>query len=527
VAVYVGPLGWGRRRRDPDARAAADVRRTDAEGRFRFDALVPGPVSAAVVQASGYVSGRFSRSPFGGADTSWPDVVSGETTEVTAALQRGGTVTGTVRVKEGGQALQGAEVTLEQTDMRARFASLMTGTPTALSGADGGFTLDGVLPGTYRLLVSAAGYSPAGDPQGVQVTMPESGGSVEQALEVTAAGVVTGVVTDPQGEPIAGVRIGLRRGPGQGARRRGMDFLRRMLASAAPPADLSDAQGRFRLESVGTDGSWIVEGHSDEYVGGESKPFQVRPGEVQEVSLQMVPGGALRGRVVDENGRWVPGARVQVGRLPDDLAGVPRLSAWQARRALGATIYSTDEQGRFLATNLQPGRQLVRVSKDGYVTWFKRDVVIETGATHDNYTVALSRGEVLEGVVLDTDGHPVRRASVSATQGPPPGEAQASVANANGEAGSDASGAQANANVEPAVYARTDAQGHFRIENLERGAWNVFVAFAPGVKSWMREHSPAALRRNVSVPAPPLEFRLERAAPASVPRPSGAGRGGR
>ena len=519
IAIYVGPMGFGGRA-EPGAKAAADVRKTDAKGAFRFDALTPGPVASAVVQAPGYVTASFSMWPPPG--NAWPDVASGETTQVTAALKRGGTLTGTVKTQDGGTPVQGAEVTVLQTGFMA-FASMWTGTPTTLTGADGVFSLDGVTPGAYRLLASASGYSPVGGEEGVEVQMPEAGGTVTQDLQLITAGVVAGIVTDPAGQPIAGVRIRIRAGAGEdnqggGRMRRGMNFARQMLTSGAQPADLTDDEGRFRLAGIAADAEWIVYGESDEYVSGESRPFKVGAGEVKEVALKMLPGGALRGRVVDENGGWLAGARVQVGRLPDELSGTAQLNSWEARGALDPEVYTTDEDGRFFAPNLKPGRQLVRAAKDGYITWFKRNVTIQAGETFDNYTVALSRGEVLQGVVLGADGQPLRRATVAVTQDPNPG--------VQGES-TDAAGAEPSEDVEPALYARTDDKGQFKVENIKPGQWNVVVWFAPGHKGWMRERSEAAMHRDVSVPgSSEQEFRLEKADPEAAGLPMGGAPGG-
>jgi len=520
IAVYVGPMGFGGGSRSADAKAAADVRRTDEKGSFRFEALNPGPVSSAVVQAAGYVSASFSMWPPPG--NQWPDVAAGETTEVKVALKRGATVKGLVVATEGKQPVQGAEVLLMQTGWAA-MASMWIGTPSAISGADGGYELVGVTPGKYRLLAVADGHSPAGGEEGVEIEVPAAGGTLRQDIQMITAGAVTGVVTDLQGEPIAGVKLRLRAGASEAApeggrnRNRGMNMAREALMGGRNPVDLTDDEGRFRLEGVASDTLWIVYGESDEYVSGESKPFKLAAGETKDVSLQMLPGGAIRGLVVDEHGSRLAGVRVQVGRLPDELAGQARLTEWEARRALGSKSYTTDEEGRFFAPNLKPGRTLVRASMDGYITYFKRNATVRPGETIDNYTVALSRGEVVEGLVRGADGAPLERATISVTTDPNPGGDQA-----------EADGAETSEEVEPAMWARTDETGRYRIENVKPGVYNVVVWFAAGHKGWMGQNSEAAMHRNVSIPGPVPEFKLEKADPqdANPMMPGGGRRGG-
>ncbi len=523
IAVYVGPMSFGRRNQNDGARAAADLRRSDAKGRFEFQALNPGAVSSAVVQAPGYVTASFSMWPPPG--NQWPNVVADQTTEVKVALKRGGSIRGRVATKEGGEPVQGAEITLMQTGWGA-MASMWVGTPTAVSGSDGAYELVGIVPGKYRLLAVADGFSPPGGEEGVEIEIPATGGTQERDLSLISAGVVEGVVTDLQGEPIAGVKLRIRAAPageaGNRRGRRGMNMARRLLGQGGGAADLSDKDGTFRLEGVGTDTMWVVYGESAEYVSGESKPFKLAPGETKAVELQMLPGGAIRGTVVDENGRHVAGVRVQVGRLSEDLAGKVRLSSWEARRALGSTSYTTDEEGGFFAANLKPGRAIVRAAKDGYITFYKRNATVRPGETIEHYTIALSRGEVVEGTVLGANGAPLQGATISLTTDPNPGGAS------DGDT-SEASAAEPSEDVEPAMWARTDAAGKYKIENVKPGTYSVVVWFAPGHKGWIRQNSEAAIQRNVSVPGDPTPFRLEKSAPSAAPNRAGGGtrRGGR
>lgn len=513
VAVYVGEMGWGGRAK-PGAKASADVRMTDKDGRFSFEAITPGPVSSAVVQKPGYVSASFSRWPPPG--NQWPAVEADATTEVTCTLKRGGVVSGVVKTKVGGEPVAGAEVTLMGTGWAA-MGSMWIGTPSATTGADGRYELVGVQPGKYALLTMADGFSPPGGEKGVEIEMGAGGGTTTQDFELISAGVVTGIVKDPNGEPIAGASIRIRRGPTEGGGRggrRGMNMARQVLTSGATPADRTGEDGTFRLSGIGTDTMWVVYAESTEYISGESKPFKLAAGDVKEVEISMMSGGSLRGTVVDDQGQRLSGARVQVGRLPDDMLGKKRMNGWEARRALGSEVYVTDEEGRFFAPNLKPGRQLVRASKDGFVTHFKRNITIADGQDFDNYTVALSRGEVLEGVVLGADGKPIRRAAVSVTSDPNPGSDD-----------EEEDGGEASEDVEPTMWARTDEKGRYKIENVKPGTYNVLVWFASGHKGWMRDNSEAAMHRDVTIPgASEHDFKLEKADPVDPSNAMGGGR---
>jgi protocatechuate 3,4-dioxygenase beta subunit len=517
VAVFVGPMNFGGGGGNPDDKAVADTRLTDDEGKFRFESITPGPVSSSVVRAQGYSSVMTSQ----WTGNLWPAVEAGQTTEVTVTMKRGGSIRGFVRTSAGKEPIQGAQVTVMGTGWAA-MGAVWAGAPTAITSADGGYELTGIVPGKYKLYSSAAGYSSDGGQEGTDVELTETNLSAEKDLTMSAAGTVTGLVVDAAGEPIAGVRVRMKPGrdpeanTDQRRQRRGGDMARRFLNSGRSPVDLSAEDGSFRLDGVSTESMWIVYGESDEYVSGESKAFKIAAGEVKTIKITMVAGGALRGRVVDENGRVVAGARVQVGHLDEDLVGEKNLSSWQASAALGSEVYMTDESGRFLATNLEPGPGIVRASKEGYVTFFKRNFSITPGETYDGYSIALSQGEDVEGRVVDADGRPIERAMIAVTKQANPGAQEET--NADEEESED---------VEPMMFARTDADGRYKIENVKPGVYSVVVWMAGGSKGWARDRDEAAIHREVQIPASPQDFKLNKAEPRPNPMANGGGnRGG-
>jgi hypothetical protein len=500
---------------------------TDPQGVFVLEGLVPGPVMSAVVKAPGYVSASFSAFPPPG--NPWPDVAAGETQEVKVDLVKGGVVRGVVRHKESGAAVAGAEVTVMGEGWQA-MASLWVGTPGATSGSDGSYEVQGVPPGKYRLHALAEGLSPAAGTQGVEVEVPAEGGVVEKDLFLSDAGRVAGRVLDLAGEPVAAarVRLELRQGRGQG---QGMPGAGRMaetlIRGVRPSADLTDADGRFDLGRVVAGARFVVVAESDAYVGAESEPFEVAAGERREVDLTLVPGGTLRGRVVDENGRWLRGARVRLGPLPEDMTGETAVSGWRADRALLPETWTTAEDGSFLATNLPSGRLLLKVEAEGYVTHYKRSLSIQPGEVRESFVVPLSKGETIEGVVRGADGRPLEGATVGVTTQKEPGNEAAGTIDEEATAADD---------VEPTLWARTDAQGRYRVEQVPPARRvNVLVWFAPGHQGWRRpgateqptEAQEKAIRREVRPPARDLDFRLDRAEAGPFPSPPPPPAGGR
>ena len=64
--------------------------------------------------------------------------------------------------------------------------------------------------------------------------------------------------------------------------------------------DLTDQQGRFRLDGVATEIRWVVLAESEEYVQSESKPFTLKPGEKKELEFKLLD---RRARALAELGR--------------------------------------------------------------------------------------------------------------------------------------------------------------------------------------------------------------------------------
>ena len=66
-------------------------------------------------------------------------------------------------------------------------------------------------------------------------------------------------------------------------------------------------------------------------------------------------------------------------------------------------MHFTDEDGKFRAENLRPGITVVKAEREGYVTFYKRNVVIRADETIDGYTVAddARRRDGRQGVRLD------------------------------------------------------------------------------------------------------------------------------
>jgi protocatechuate 3,4-dioxygenase beta subunit len=479
---------------DPTTPALA---RTDAQGRFKVGPVLPGPVMSAVVKAPGF--GAFSASTWTG--NAWPDVSVDQAGTVDVQLKRGGTIGGRVQSVDG-QPVAGATVVAASS---GGGAAMFVGSPSTTTDAEGAYTVDGVPPGDYHVTVDAAGFAHAeAGTDAMKVTMPAEGGQLSLDVTLSAAGTVLGKVTDSRGEPVAGAQVRTRADFGRMGRGGG-GMGARMVTAMNTKADLTDAQGRFRLEGVPTATEWTVEVEAEDYVTTQTERLQLKPGEVKELELTLSGGATLSGRVVGEGGAWARAARIRVGTLSADEAARPYLSGWNVDRMLDPRSFSSDDEGRFTIPNIRPGRIVIKVEHPDYVTFYKRNVVLASDQRLENHQILLSRGEVVEGVVKGADGKPLANAMVIVTS------------RTSGRGDEEPAPAGSEESVEPSMNGQTDADGRFRVENIPPGEWNVAIGFAAGHVGWFGASDENAIKRGVRVPARDLEFRLKAQEPGVNP----------
>lgn len=124
----------------------------------------------------------------------------------------------------------------------------------------------------------------------------------------------------------------------------------------------TDAKGRFKIAGLAP-GSYEIRPHAYVFVlanqstnAGANRRIVVRAGEtIDDVSIKLVRGGVVTGRVVDEDGRPVVGDDVWLVRPPGD--------SWP-RTPLGSEspFGETDDRGVYRLFGVPPGRYLVVIS---------------------------------------------------------------------------------------------------------------------------------------------------------------------
>jgi hypothetical protein len=210
-------------------------------------------------------------------------------------------------------------------------------------------------------------------------------------------------------------------------------------ALGASRAAVADREGRFSVDDL-IPGRYHLE---IAYAGSEpfrSDEVAVAPGERRDVGVLALRAGlTVEGRVVDEGGLPIEGARVSV-------AGTG------ATVALGGTAAVTDAEGRFTFA-LAAGGYRLSATASGHGPGQAAVDLSGGGPAPAPIQIRLLRAEAkLEGLVLDDGGRPLGRARVQLF----PAEASAGAAT-------------------PVGSGSTDVGGHFAIAPLPEGDLRVEI----------------------------------------------------
>ena|GEM_PF-1068146 len=285
-------------------------------------------------------------------------------------------------VDGAGSPIPGARVTL--TSARTRRFPMIT-------DAAGRFEVKAVDTGKLTLRARSPGFSPLSRPIEIPADAPKFDLG---AIELPAAAVVEGEVTDTHGAPIAEAVVESYLSsfdPFQWAED---------LASPRPEIRTSP-EGRFRLTDLprGTPVQLQIqhEGYVPLNVPGVEAPLQA------PLHLEMKTARALSGRVVGPDGE--PVAAATISRVEENHTGG---GAMMSEKDLGLT----DAHGLFQISGFEPGPNDLRVAAEGYATKTVRGITVPADRDLEGLEVVLGRGTILQIRVLSAEGGPVAGARV-------------------------------------------------------------------------------------------------------------------
>jgi protocatechuate 3,4-dioxygenase beta subunit len=318
--------------------------------------------------------------------------------------------------------------------------------PTLIASDGAGSFTAQLYPDRYRLSASRAGYLLRRAP-GVDAGAGAKAAPAPVVLELVRGARLYGRVIDPRGGAAAGARVRcvasaiedltVQTGP-----------LPLAAEAAALPSGAGRALGTTRATVADRDGRFAVDDlipgrYRIEVAHAGAEPLRsdellVAPGERRDVGkLALQPGFPVTGRVVDDGGSPIDGARVVVGG---------------GGSAASAGLFTLSDAGGQFALALPAGSYRLAASASGRGT-AQVAVTVTAGASPPPLEIKLARAEAtLEGLVRDDGGRPLARARLAVWP-----------ANAFDESAAAAPGGS------PIGSGVADVGGHFTIVQLPAG----------------------------------------------------------
>ncbi len=355
---------------------------TDKDGRYRSVHLPPG-LYHVLFEAPEGLSAR-AVGPL--------NLKAGEQfTEADVELTPGGLVQGMLTDAETGQPIVGAKVFASGPSRPSTFGARVR------TDDSGEYTLR-LAPGDYQVRARVQGaWLPWEEVQPSQREVTISEGQtlagVDFTLVKTPRPVVRGRVLNPDGEPAAGVRLGI------------------LGDVTLEPADLlryeTDAEGRFQVTLNSPDTSWmlVLAADAERDLLGVARMKET----MEDIEVELQPGAYLEGTVVDPAGDVVPGCLVPVGTSRLDMLAYA----------------TTNDEGSYVVGPLPAGVGLRACAVGTEDRWVRED------AREYSERISLKPGEhrvlpplrlnletrSLRGVVIDPEMQPVRNATVHVSAG--------------------------------------------------------------------------------------------------------------
>jgi uncharacterized GH25 family protein len=260
------------------------------------------------------------------------------------------------------------------------------GSATALTAADGSFTLSGLSAGSLRVMLRK-------EDDFIQDTRNLTAPSRDVVIELAGGGRVTGRVVDKEtGKALTSFQAGVTSSRGGGG-----------MMMVAPPQmrEFNSEDGSFTLENVPAGATSLV-ATAPGYASTRLNVTIEEGKTVSDVELALDAGVRLTGRVTGPNG--TPLSDVSVRVMPSPTG------AFSTRGAeSGAT---TDANGEYSLEALPAGEETISFTHGSYVA-SRKQVTLKGRET--KLDVQLSAGQRITGVVVTEAGAPVPDATVGAS----------------------------------------------------------------------------------------------------------------
>jgi len=347
---------------------------TDAEGRFEIIGLQAGPHYYNVYHQEYSQSGR-------------QEEVTVPNPNFTITLRGKGTVQGRVLEARSGQPVKNFSITALAGEVGRIDPAGFYGTGQAFVDEEGRFEIR-ANDGAASLYVMAQGYAPK-----LHKLSDIREGQTTQGVEVRldAGGTIDGIVTDKQGQPVAGASVYLGHVPSQQWERQ-----------QRGPNATSDADGTFLIESLGAEETRIFA--VKEGFAAASATVSPPSGGTSTIKLVLGSGGFIEGTINVGGRPATSGYGVSLNMMNEEGSG----RGYSAQADL-------DGNGKFIFSGLPEGKAHLTVYGN-QPTSTRRNISKTVTIVADQVTTVefdISEGNAgIEGIIA-REGQPVPNASVN------------------------------------------------------------------------------------------------------------------
>lgn len=279
--------------------------------------------------------------------------------------------------------------------------------PAAITDRDGRFDLPYWRYGTYSLKVCAAGRTPAEVALSGNATTPDARHEVRLERGARLEGTVTSALALSET-----LRVCVR-----GRLGGNLTFQDEWSGVVGPG-------GVFAIEDLPPEESLWVEIRSGELlVRREPEALSLEPGETHRVEWHLGSGATIRGQVLGENGVCEPRRSVLLLPASRGIGGSfsHQLFAQNLRPGTvpgspfdGRKMATSDDQGRFSFSGIAAGEWVLGAEGGPESVSLATRLTIAPHGGEVEVTVAIRRGELISGRVLDPSGTGAGRAHVTA-----------------------------------------------------------------------------------------------------------------
>lgn len=412
---------------------APSAAKTDAQGAFEITGLGEGPfdVTATLTEVLKTEGKKRERKPW----RATLESLAPNTRELVLVLEAPRALVGTVR-DDLGQPVPKFSVSARPLDAdgdpewNKRVSALV-------KDGSGAFRLEKLHPGTWHVTAEAPGFQ---DSDEQRVVVDDGEATVE--LVCVRAGKLTGLVLAPDGKPLAGAQVLVRKNEG--------DDRWRGSANCA-----TDSDGAFDCAKVAS-GKLVAWASHPAHAPSAAQEFELAPGDsLAGLTFHLRVGGRVEVEVLSPEGTEKSGQSVNLSA--DDAESFDP----------GGGYATTDEQGRAVLERVAPGTYTVHVWRDG-----------RTSGNEDSATVTVVEGGTVNVVLGRASTLAVRVTGRVTAGGRPVDDAEIGFSRSVDDDWQN-------------VTATTDADGRYELALESGGTWTANCS-ADGTRSYGEVELPAS-----------------------------------